>query len=117
VPGALWTRPRFQTSLRQGFATFELVGNINKKNPEEAVGERPCPVGKINYVNEVACRLRGYAREEIQERSISDLNDLGSATEYQSKIDELNNHGRVVSEAVTSHANGTRFPDDAGDGH
>ncbi|MBO8091983.1 MAG: PAS domain S-box protein [Prosthecochloris sp.] len=67
--------------------------------------------GKFELVNASACRILGYAQEELLEMGPRELDDPELATSYiPGVMQQLAAEGQVVFEAVHLHKNGMRIP-------
>jgi PAS domain S-box-containing protein len=65
--------------------------------------------GKYIDVNQTACLMTGYSREELLDMSIPDLALPGSTPETLETFKELREMGKVQSEIIIQRKNGTDF--------
>lgn len=66
--------------------------------------------GTIVYVNDMACTMLGYTREEIVGRSIIDLDPLVNEEQFQLLWEEAQQYGIMRFESVHAHKNGYHIP-------
>jgi PAS domain S-box-containing protein len=66
--------------------------------------------GRILEGNETACRMYGYAREELLGLGISGLEAQESSSNIQTRIDRIRSHGSDLFESMHRRKDGTRFP-------
>jgi len=58
------------------------------------------PMGRIMYVNEAACKMLGYTREELQSMSVLDINKIHHAGNWEEHEEELKRQGSLTFENV-----------------
>jgi PAS domain S-box-containing protein len=65
------------------------------------------------YANEAACRLLGYANEELLTLSISDIAPYHDPTRFQQRIDQIKQGTAAIYESIHRRKDGTEFPIEA----
>jgi PAS domain S-box-containing protein len=66
--------------------------------------------GNIIYVNEAACRLRGYSREEMLKKNMHQLNTPENSDLFEKRIKDLLKAGEITFESGHYHKDGTITP-------
>ncbi|MFO7984329.1 MAG: PAS domain S-box protein [Desulfatiglandaceae bacterium] len=66
--------------------------------------------GRFVEVNEVACRIYGYSREEIRRMTPRDLDAPEDRRLFSERIQTLDQEGRLVFDAVHRRKDGGKFP-------
>jgi PAS domain S-box-containing protein len=66
--------------------------------------------GRILEGNKTACRMYGYAREELLGLGIYDLEVQESPSDIQTRIEWIRSHGSDLFESMHRRKDGTRFP-------
>jgi PAS domain S-box-containing protein len=68
------------------------------------------PDGSLTFVNDAACRMLGYMREELLEMAVWDIDTAYSKEGRVAAWDELKERGTEVSESVFRRKDGGTFP-------
>lgn len=66
--------------------------------------------GDILYVNEAACRMRGYKKEEMLKNNMHKLNTPENSDLFEKRIKELQKSGELTFESAHYHKDGTVTP-------
>jgi diguanylate cyclase (GGDEF)-like protein/PAS domain S-box-containing protein len=66
--------------------------------------------GNLSFVNEAACRLYGYSKDELIQKNINDLSTPESARNDDARLQELKENGRSIFEVVDLHKDGSLLP-------
>lgn len=66
--------------------------------------------GRFVEVNEVACRIYGYSREEIRRMTPRDLDAPEDRRLFSERVQTLDEEGRLVFDAVHRRKDGSKFP-------
>ena len=66
--------------------------------------------GRFLYVNDAACRLLGYSREELLQLKVPDIDPDFPVERCQTQFDELRRMGEMVFETRARRKNGHIFP-------
>lgn len=68
------------------------------------------PDGRQVYVNDAACRMPGFAREELLALTVFDLDPNLSTAEWQRRWQHYKQHGSTMSERQYHRRDGSAFP-------
>lgn len=100
----------YQKALEQSEARWRQL--FNASNDSVFVhdpGSAAAP-GRIIEVNDVACALLGYTRDELLAMSIADIDDPASIADGDSVEAQLREHGRALFERRHMAKDGRRIP-------
>ena len=68
------------------------------------------PDGGFSYVNDAACRLHGYSREELLSMKVFDLSPGYRVEVWSARWEEMKQHGSSTFEAIHRRKDGRVFP-------
>jgi len=68
------------------------------------------PHGRITYVNQAACRSLGYSKEDLVQRSISEIDPFWSTERWQEQFEHLRSRGSFTFESVQRRKDESTIP-------